>query len=95
MSEVGALFARTGARPFLAVSGILAALVVARYWLPGWEIAATILAVGTVIAIPFVGGQRVPERAASTFFVVLYPVWFLSFLLNIRLGVGIDRPTTC
>lgn len=92
MLEVCMLFASVGLRPFLSVSVALAVLVVARYWFPDWEIAATILITGTVAAMPFARGQRVPERIAATFFVVLYPVWLLSFLLNIRLGLGIDRP---
>ncbi|MFV1980272.1 MAG: phosphatidate cytidylyltransferase [Rhodothermia bacterium] len=91
MLEVGTLFASAGLRPFLPVSLVLAVLVVARYWFPDWGIAATVLITGTVAAMPFVPGQRVPERTATTFFVVLYPVWLLSFLLNIRLGLGIDR----
>lgn len=92
MLEVAVLFATADAKPFLPISVILSILVVARYWIPNWEIAATLIITGTIAAMPFVRGKRVPERAATTFFVVLYPVWLLSFLLNIRFGVGIDRP---
>lgn len=92
MLEVAVLFATADAKPFLPISVILSILVVARYWIPSWGIAAILIITGTVAAMPFVPGQRVPQRAATTFFVVLYPVWLLSFLLSIRLGVGIDKP---
>lgn len=92
MLEVGALFTSAGTKPFLSVSVVFAVLIVARYWFTEWGIAATVLITGAVAAMPFVSGQRVPERIAATFFVVLYPVWLLSFLLNIRFGLGIDRP---
>lgn len=91
MLEVGRLFASTGVGPFRPVSIVLAVIIVGRYWFPDWEIAAMILVSGTLAAMPFIRGQRIPERTAATFFVVLYPVWMLSFLINIRVGLDIDR----
>ncbi len=90
--EVASLFGRADARPFLPVALVLGTLLVARHWLPHWEVAAMIVSVGTILALPFIPGDRMALRVASTFFVVVYPVWLISFLADVRLGVGISAP---
>ena len=92
MFEVHALFTAAGLRPFTVVSFVLAAAVVLRFSLPGWNYATALVGAGTLAAIPFMRGDRIPERAAVTLFIVAYPAWLLSFLLAVRDGIGIARP---
>lgn len=86
MLEVRKLFASVGLDPFVWAALLLSVLIVVKEWVPYASYLQIAVATLTIASIPFLKGDRIPERAAATFFVVLYPVWLLSFMLDIRLG---------
>ena len=91
MFEVGRMFEAANVPPFWPVAFVLAVGVATRFLFPGWTYLSAAAAVAALAGLPFIKSGRLPERAAVTLFVVVYPVWLLTFLVMIREGVGIDR----
>lgn len=92
--EMSRLLEISGAPPVLAPGLVLCALVVARTWIPYWGPSAVLISALTILATPGLRGEQPVLRLAATAFLVVYPAWFLSFLILLRQGTGLGVDQT-